>query len=601
MSDITLSFLVLGLVVVLFMTNRIPLGIVAIGAALALWATGILELGEALAGFGDPTVLFIASLFVVSEGLDATGVTAWAGQQLVERAGTRRTRLVVLMMLLVAALTALISVNGAVAALLPVVVVVAVRLEVRPSKLLIPLVFGAHAGSLLTLTGTPVHVLVSDAAQTASGQGFDFLEFGLVGVPMLAGGIILVVLFGDRLLPDRAPASIPPDLSRHARTLIEQYRLEDGAHRLSVRADSQLLGLPATAVNLFEYPGATLVGITTADTAGDSGMRTLSEGDLLMVRGEANVIGRIADELGLAPRGAEEDVAQTLFGRTSGLAEVVLPPRSPLIGSSVFPGMVTESGDLVILSVTRAGEELEGVSIELEAGDALLLQGTWDALDERLAAPEVLVVNSPEVVRRQAVPLGLRARTAILVLIGMVTLLVTGVVPAAVAGLLAACAMVLTGVLTPEGAYRGISWTTVVLVAGMIPMSTAMTKTGAADLIATELVGIVGPLGPYALLAGLFILTIVFSQLISNMATALIVIPIALSAAAELGLSARPIMMTITVAAAAAYLTPVATPVNTMVMGPAGYRFGDYWKLGLLFVALSFVLAVFLVPVIWPF
>ncbi len=584
------------------MSNRVPVGIVAIGAALSLWFTGVLELEQVLAGFGDPTVLFIASLFVVSEGLDATGVTAWAGQQLIDRAGEGRTRLVVLMMLLVAGLTALISVNGAVAALLPVVVVMAVRLGRSPSQLLMPLVFGAHAGSLLALTGTPVHVLVSDAAASAGERAFGYFEFALAGIPMLVGSIAIVVLFGERLLPDRTARNIPADLSQHARTLIEQYRLEDGAFHLRLRENSPLVGMPATSVNLFDYPEVNLVGMQTKQAGVLEGMRSLGEGDLLLVRGSSEAIAGLADDLVLGIRTEEPvDVTDTLVSQRSGLAEVVIPPRSELIGQAVFRGMVTESGDLVVLSVKRGGEEIDMEEITLTQGDTLLLQGTWEALDERLADPEVLVVDSPELVRRQAVPLGAGAKHALVVLGGMVLALATGVVPPAVAGLVAACAMVLLRVVTVEGAYRGINWTTVVLVAGMTPLSVAMTQTGAAELISDQLIALVGPLGPYALLAGLFVLTATFGQLISNMATALIVIPIALAAAGDLGLSVRPVLMSVTIAAAGAYLTPVATPVNMMVMGPAGYKFGDYWKLGLPLLGLSFVIAVFLVPLIWPF
>jgi Na+/H+ antiporter NhaD/arsenite permease-like protein len=240
-SDIAISFAILGAIVVLLMSNRVPVGIVAIGAALSLWATGVLELEQVLAGFGDPTVLFIASLFVVSEGLDATGVTAWAGQQLIDRAGEGRTRLIVLMMLLVAGLTALISVNGAVAALLPVVVVMAVRLGRSPSQLLMPLVFGAHAGSLLALTGTPVHVLVSDAAVPRARGAFGYFEFALAGIPMLVGSIAIVVLFGERLLPDRRRKEHPcrPQPARtHAHRAVP---LEDGAFHLRVRENSPLV------------------------------------------------------------------------------------------------------------------------------------------------------------------------------------------------------------------------------------------------------------------------------------------------------------------------------------------------------------------------
>jgi di/tricarboxylate transporter len=210
-------------------------------------------------------------------------------------------------------------------------------------------------------------------------------------------------------------------------------------------------------------------------------------------------------------------------------------------------------------------------------------------------------VDEPDLVRRQSVPLGPGAGRALLVLGGMVVALATGIVPSAVAGPVAAGLLVLLRVLTPEAAYRGISWTTVVLVAGMIPLSTAMTQTGAAGLIADQLVAIVGDAGPYALLAGLFVVTAVFGQLISNMATALIVIPVALAAAADLGVDVRPVLMSVTIAASAAYLTPVATPVNLMVMEPAGYRFGDYWKLGLPLLAVTFLVAVLLVPLIWPF
>jgi di/tricarboxylate transporter len=519
MSHTTITFLVLGAVVAVLVWDRFPVAIVAVGVALSLWATGVLTLDQALAGFGDQTVIFIASLFVVSAGLEAAGVTAWAGQELVARVGESRTRLIVLTMLLVAVVTALISVNGAVAALTPVAVVTAVRLGRPPSQLLMPVAFAAHAGSLLLLTGTPVNVIVSQAADDAGVGRFGFFEFALVGLPLVAGTIAIVVLFGERLLPHHGGKNVSRDFSDHARTLVEHYELGDSA--------------------------------------------------------------------------------SPLLTRRSGVAEVVVPPRSGLVGEIVFPGMVTESGDLVVLAVQRRGEELAGES-ELAEGDTLLLRGTWGALDRHLDDPDVLVVDEPELVRRQAVPLGRGWKRAIGVLAGMVILLATGAVPPAAAGLLAAVAMVLLGVLSVEQAYRGISWTTVVLVGGMISLSTAMTETGAAEKLADGLVRVVGDAGPHALLLGLFLLTAVLGQLISNMATALIVIPVALSAGSDMDVSAKPVLMAVAVSAAASFLTPVATPANLMVMGPGGYRFGDYWKLGLPLLVLFGIVAVLLVPVVWP-
>ena len=521
MSDSTITFVILGVAVVLFVWDYLPVEIVAVGAALSLYATGVLDLGQSVAGFGDQTVIFIATLFVVSAALDATGVTVWAGQRLIDAAGESRTRLVVLMMLLVAALTALISVNGSVAALMPMVVMLAIRLGRPTSQLLLPLAFGAHAGSMLTLTGTPVNVIVNASAKNAGVETFGFFEFALVGIPLLAGTIAIVVFFGERLLPRRNGEAIPPDLSRHARTLAREYRLETD-------------------------PGS-------------------------------------------------------LITRSSGIAEVLVSPRSDLVGATVYPGMVTDSGDFIVLAVQRRGEALDEATA-LAAGDALLLRGTWGALEAGLEAdPDVLVVDAPELVRRQGVPLGAGAKRAIAVLTGMVILLATGAVPPVAAGLFAAGAIVLLRVLDMDQVYRAISWTTVVLVAGMIPLSTAMTQTGAAAKLADLLVDVVGGHGGHALLLGLFVLTAVLGQLISNMATALIMIPVALSAAAEVDISPRPVLMSLTVAAAASFLTPVATPANLMVMRPGGYRFGDYWKLGLPILLLFGVVSVLLVPVIWSF
>jgi di/tricarboxylate transporter len=465
-----------------------------------------------------------------------------------------------------------------------------------------PLAFSAHAGSLLALTGTPVNVLVSEAAAYAGLAPFGFFEFAIVGVPLLLGTIAIVVFFGQRLLPERRGRTIPPDLSKHARTLVEQYRLDDGLFRLRVRSRSPYVGSPPNVVDLTNYAGVSLITIQAGDGSGPLRQAKLNEGDILIVRGSAEAVGALASDNVLAFRADEvPEVADTLFNRTSGLAEVVIPPRSGMVGQPVFPGMITPSGDLVILAIQRRGESLGSNEAVLAAGDTLLLQGTWNALDKHLDDPDVLVVDSPELVRRQAIPLGTGAKEAIVVLLLMVLLLATGLVPSVIAGLVAACAMVLLRVLTVEQAYRAVNWTTVILVGAMLPLSTAMQNTGAADLMATTLIHLIGNAGPYALLAGLFVLTAILGQLISNTATALIMIPIAMAAATEIGVSPRPVLMSIAVASAAAFLTPIATPVNLMVMGPGGYLFGDYWKLGLPLLLLFFVVATFFVPAFWHF
>lgn len=600
MSDSTITFVILAVAVALFVWNRLPVEAVALGVPLALWATGILTIEQAVSGFGETTVLFIASLFVVSEALDSTGVTAWAGQQLIARAGSSQRRLLVLTMLLVALLTAVISVNGAVAALVPMVVVIAVRLGRLPSKLLLPLAFGAHAGSMLALTGTPVSVIVSDAAYESGAGRFGFFSFALVGVPLVAGVIAIAVLFGDRLLPTRTADSIPPDLSQFARTLAEQYEIDHSMARLEIVSGSPLIGRTRGTLDHDWSSVVSLTGVQRPGTVGLPADATLREGDVLVVSGRPDDVTALHEPYGVrtAPTTLTQPTDDALLDREVGVAELVVPPRSRLIGCRVFPGMVFSGSKVVVLAVQRNGEHLRGETVLVD-GDVMLVQGRWQALEQ--PHDEVLVVDDPAMVRRQAVPLGLGARKAIVVVALMVVLLATGAVPAVVAGLLAAGALVLLNVVPLPQAYRSISWTTVVLVGGMTPLSAAMQQTGAAQKLADGLVDLVGDAGPYALVAGLFVLTAVLGQLISNMATALIVIPIAVSAAVEMNVSPSPVLMAVNVAAAAAFLTPVATPANLMVMGPGGYRFGDYWKLGGLMLVFFGLVSVFYVPLVWSF
>ena len=332
MTDSTITFLVLGAAVVLFVTNRIPVALVAIGVSLSLWATGVLELDQSLAGFGDPTVLFIASLFVVSEALNATGVTTWIGQLLLERSGGGGPRVVVLVMTVCALVTALISVNGAVAALIPVVVVIAIRVRQPSSQLLMPLAFGAHAGALLALTGSPVNVLVSNAAGDAGVGSSRSSSSPWPVSPSSSAPSSSPWCSAPRVLPHRNAKVMPADFSNLAATLIRDYQLE------------------------------------------------------------------------------EEDLGD-LFNRSQGVAELVVPPRSGLIGQVAFPGMVTESGHLVMVAIQRDGEQLGPGECTLAAGDAILVRGTWEALSTQIEGDDdVLTVDEPDLVRRQVVPLGLGAK-----------------------------------------------------------------------------------------------------------------------------------------------------------------------------------------------
>jgi di/tricarboxylate transporter len=603
MSDITITFSLIVAALALFIWGRIPAVMVAIGVSLALFFTGLLPVNQALGGFGDLTVVLIASLFVIAAGLEASGVTTWAGQLLIKQAGESRTRLMVLLMLLAALFCATISVNATVAALLPLCVVLAVRLNIPTSQLLLPMCFATHGATMLTLIGAPLNVLASYAAVEAGLGPIGFFEFAVAGIPMLLGTMAIILLTYKWLLPQTSGSSLPPDFSAHASTLIEQYGISDGLHRLRVRSSSPYVGAARDAVDLKNYAGLSLVAIQEGEGGKPLARPNLAEGDMLLVRGDAQAAAQLATDKHLAFRAEKESggLADALFNRTSGLAEIVIPPRSKLIGQRVFAGMTARDGDLLVLAVQRGGEDVGEGPHTLAVGDHLLLQGTWQALDKHLADPQVLVVDSPDVVRRQAVPLGLGAKEALAVLVLLVVLLGTGWVPSAVAGLVCAGLMVLLGVITIPQAYKGIDWNTCFLVGGMIPLGAAMTKTGAATLIADTLIGLLGEAGPRALLGGLFLAALAITSVISNTATALLFFPIGIATAREIGVSPMPFIIGLAIASHAALLTPVGTPVNLMVMGPGGYKFSDYTKFGFLIAVWWLLVTLFIVPLYWRF
>lgn len=598
MTDSTITLVVLGASIALFVWNRLPVGFVAILTAFALLVTGQIGSTSLVSGFGDPVVVFLATLFVISAGLEETGVTAWAGERLTRASGAGRARMLLAMLGVCALLSAVITPNGATAAMLPVAVVVARRADVLPSRVLLPLAFAASAGAMLTLSGSVVNVIVSDASVGAGGPGFGYFEFAFVGVPLVAVTAAIGVWLGPRLLPERTSALLPPDFSTYRSTVTQHYGLTGGVFRLGVGTASAVVGQQVEDVALPD--GVALVGAHDVNGTAVEERQHLQVGDHVVVagaRGDVAAVAR-AHDLAVEMLALSAPDGGPLVSRDQGVAEVVVPPRSPLRGEVVFPGMRRASG-LTILAVRRLAQDRGLRPTVLEQGDALLVHGAWPAVEALSHDRELLLVDQPDLVRRQVVPLGRRARTALGVLAVTVALLASGLVAPAVAGLAGAAAMVGLRVLTPEKAYRAVSWQTVVLIGALIPMSEAIRTSGAADLVADVIVA-AGGQDPYVLLVTLFVVTAILGQVVSNTATTLIMVPIALAAAQSAGVPYQPVLMLMAVAGAASFLTPIATPANMMVMEPAGYRFGDYWRLGLVTMLAWLALALLLVPLFWP-
>jgi len=599
-AQLVATIAVLVLAIAAFASGRLPAAVVALGVALALWATGVLTLAEALAGFASPTVIFIASLFVVSEGLEATGVSARVGRFVVEHAGTSLTRPLIILMVIQSMLSAVLSVSGTVATMLPVAMIIATRLAVPPSRFLMPMLFATHAGSMLVLTGTPVNVIVSELAAQETGTPFGFFDFAVAGIPLVVGTVVLTVLLRRRLLPDR-PASTPPrDLLAHADALVDAVSGNDPLVRFEVAHGSPLVG--KTCVGALAPDESRVRMVVVRDAAGrpKSPESELALGDVITVRAPAPVLERIESRLGVgqARRGSG---ATALVDAHAGIAEFVVAPRSRLVGREAFPGMLVGRGELVILAIHRDGAELEAASVALEIGDVLVLHGPWDALDGVGSDRDLLAVEDPSAIRRQVAPIDRRGWVALGVLAAMVIALASNLVPMAVATLLAAGALIVLRIVPIERAFRSISWSTVILIAGLIPIGTAFIVTGLDDLIGNAVVTFVGPGGPLGALLALCLVVLILGQVMSNTATVLIVAPVAVSVASVLDVSVLPFLMAITVSAAAAVLTPVATGVNLVIQEAGNYRFTDFTRFGAPFAVLYLLVAAGIVPLVWPF
>ncbi|MDJ0792477.1 MAG: SLC13 family permease [Acidimicrobiia bacterium] len=627
MSDMTITFIILGVTMVLFIWGRWQPDLVAVGSLLALYLSGVVGLDEAFSGFANATVVLIAALFIVGEGLSRTGVTAYFGERLIGSAGGQAIRLLVLSMLATAILSGFISNAGTVATLMPAVVVAAWGLKSTPSAFLMPLAFAANAGGLLTLTGTPPNIVVTDALRAAGFREFGFFEFSLIGVPLVVVAVVYMATIGKRLLPQRRTSDAPPVLDREMGELASAYSLDNELYRMRIRKPSPLRGSSLRESDLGKRFGVTVLEIQPAEESlslqdpasavrrgvetvlpdDDDGLpdpdQELHRNDVLLVNGTEEQIRdlEVAMQLGVLPI---EDAGQTLADLLSleiGIAEVLLTPRSSYIGARVSDGEIARSFNILVLGILRGDRQLP-VTEPLQFGDALLVRGTWESIgvmaEERR---NFVVVGQPDELSTQVTELTPRSWAAIGILVAMVVLMVTGIVPVVIAAMLAAGAMLLAGCLTKTQAYRAISWSTVILIAAMIPMAIALETTGGAERIADGIVNTLGEMGSVPVLAGIMIVTTLFSQVISNTASAVLMAPIVLSTAASLAVSPHPLMMGLAVAASSAFLTPIGTAPNLMVMAPGGYRFSDYVRVGAPLMVAFLVVGVILIPIIWPF
>ena len=608
--------IVLIITILLFIWGKFTPDVVALLSMLSLFLIGILDLGETLSGFSNPTVIMIASLFIIGEGLSQTGWTALAGQKFIQWSKKSVPKLLVILTLGSGFLSGFVSNTGTVATLLPVTVSSAWNIGTMPSKLLMPVAFGSNTGGLLTLTGTPPNIIASDALIEHGHEGFSFFEFSLIGIPLLIVLILYFKIFGNNILPSHKTKNRPINIESELHKWIEAYKVNDNYFRLRVRSPSVLIGTKIGDWDFEEKYNISIIRLkrrfpsllqlsTPAFIEFPEDGTVFQYHDIITVKGDSEAINKLMITFRLALQPLEpinEELKSNLINQEVGMSEVIVTPKSVLVGRKIQLGDYLKKYNIQLLAASRNNRPLQDKSIKIKAGDAFLIRGTWDNIGSLQETYENLVIcGSPEGMAKNVDSLHPKSFIALGSLLLMILLLVFKIVPGAIAGLICAGIILISGCVPISKAYKGISWTSVVMIAAMIPMGLAMQKTGMAQIAANGLVSSLGSIHPILLLGGVFLLTTAFSQTINNSATAVLMAPIAILAATSLGISPKPFMIAVAISASTAFLTPMGTTTNAMVLSAGGYRFIDYFKTGLPLLLLFFAVSMLLIPLIWPF
>jgi di/tricarboxylate transporter len=604
--ETTFVFGLVGIASLLFASGRVRLDIVALLVVLALALSGVLTVREALAGFGDPVVILVAGLLVLGEALTRTGVAYSIGQWMTRVGGDSEIRLMILLMLVGGALGSVMSSTAIVAVFIPVVLNIASKTSLNPSRLLIPLSYAALISGMLTLIATTPNLVVSEELASAGYESFGFFSFTPIGLAVLVAAIAFMALFGRRLLPGERIAP-QESQARGFRDLMDDYGVDEIARRFRVPQDSPLVGASLEQAEFESRFGCRVVIAERMEGRNSVLIPTPSRdfefhvGDVLgFVTSEESAVG-LASEAGLEPI-AVEDSDRDRWAQEVGVATVLIHPESGIVGKTVRDAGLRSSYGTVVLALRRKGELLEDfLDHPLESGDALLVLGPWNQLAELQSHTHDFVVLALPIEMDQIAPARGRAPFALAILAGMVLLSALEIVPVVVAVMIAALATVFTRCLSMDDAYRAIHWSSLVLIAGMLPIADALIKTGGVDLLVEGLNTSMGEYGPYAMMSVLFFLSAGLGLFLSNTATAILMAPIAIGAAEALGLSPYAFAMTVAIAASAAFATPVSTPVVTLVVEPGHYRFLDFVKVGTPMVLITWIVAMLLMPVLFPF
>jgi len=588
-SENALIFVILGVALVLFISEKLRADLVALMVLVSLTLTDLITPEEAFSGFASPAVITVWAVFIISGSLTRSGVADVIARFILRLAGHNQVRLIVLIMLTVGVMSAFMNNIGAVAILLPAVVSVAREMKISPSKLLIPLAWGSLMGGNLTLIGTPPNILASSIlANYPEIPNFTFFDFAPMGLIVLTTGILYMVLVGRHLLPARTPGT----------GLSQDYPIREYLSEVQVQIDSSVQGQMVREV---DWGDLTVLQIDSLE-AGLLDPRSdhhLESGDRLLVEASAENLLAVTQSLGLAPAPEGNSTTPRIPDGSLKLAEVVLSPKSGSHDKTLAKLDFRARFGLSVLAIRHEGTTLFSrlVEIPLQFGDSLLVEGSTERLAALRRDPDFLMLDTYPPLEPRRLH---KAPLTVAILLAGLVMVTTGWLPVPVALLIGAILMVLSGALSMEEAYQSIEWKSVFLIAGMLPMGIAMENTGTAQLMADWIVGLIGDGGALAVLAGIFIMTGLLTEVMSNAAATVLVTPIAIDAALRLDADPRAFVIGVVLAASTSFLMPIGHQVNVIIFGPGGYKFSDYTRVGIFLNLVLLTVVLLTLPLVWP-
>lgn len=590
----------------LILSGRVRLDVVALLVVLSLVIGNVLTPQEALLGFGDPVVITVAGLLIISEMLTRTGVAHFVGGALVKFGRAGELQLILVLTVLVAVLGAFMSNTAVVAIFLPIVLAVSRQTDLNASRLLLPLAYASLVSGMLTLVSSTPNIVLATELERAGLDPFDFFAFTPVGIAVMFAFAIYMVLIGRHLLPgDRV--SPPKNVASTFRDLLVEFNLAGTSRRAEVSAESPLVGQSLAASDIASRYDVRVIVIERFGRLGREIIATppselpIRAGDILVLQGTSEDTRKLTEDCRLLTR-TVSDANRARWTRAAGIAKVLVHPESSLIGSTIRKIDLRSTYGVEVLAVGRKNEAMDDfMDRNLQSGDSMLVIGPWKRIRKLQSALHDFVVLAFPAEIADVAPARQRAPVALAILALMVVLLAFEIVPVVIAVLIAMLLAVLTQCLSMEDAYDAVHWNTIVLIAGIMSVSRALDKTGSIDLIVAQLVDRFASAGPYIMMSALFMLTAGLSMVLSNTATAVLLAPVAIETATALNVSPYAFAMTVAIAASAGFISPVSSPAVMLVMDPGKYRLADFMKLGIPMLLIAWLITIAITPLLFPF